>query len=223
MLSDAETHLAESAAAARERGLTEFDAERDAVARFGSMDAIARRVPVASGNLDLQLRRVLVSGWALVAASLLWYGFSGVLTWLLRWPWQHLLDNTDGLGSWPACAKGLHPRCVPIRIPIDMVPAGGERFPYVFVALGGVVALAALLVLRATTRLGTPTWTPSRVSMALCVAIPFAAVGSFLLFYGVANLVDRQYSQVAYVVAGTLALAAAGTALRQRRRRPDVA
>ena len=87
MLSDAESHLAESAAAARERGLTELDAERDAVARFGSMDSIARRVPVSSDGLAAQLRRVLVGGWALAAVTALWYGLSGMLTWLLHWPW----------------------------------------------------------------------------------------------------------------------------------------
>src|SRR5262245_29751780 len=84
MLSDAEAHLEESAAAARERGLDEIDAERDAIARFGSMDSIARRVPV-SGNP--QWRRVLVGVSAIAAVALLWYGLSGVATWLLHGPW----------------------------------------------------------------------------------------------------------------------------------------
>ena len=189
MLSDAESHLAESAAAARERGLSEIDAERDAVARFGSMDSIARRVPVSSDGLGAQVRRVLVGGWALAAVTALWYGLSGVLTWLLHWPWLRLLVATDGFGTWPACVKPVGVPCVGTRISLDMVPVGGARSPYAFVALGGAVALVVLLMLRAATRLGTPMWTPSRTSMALGIAVPFSAVGAFLLFYGVVDLV----------------------------------
>jgi hypothetical protein len=220
MLSDAEAHLEEGAAAARERGLTEIDAERDAVARFGSIDAIARRVPVASESLTSQLRRVLVGGWALVAAGLLWYGLSGVLTWLMHWPWSQLLLATNGFGTWRACPEFMPvDDCLHQRITYPMVPAGGAKFPYAFVALGGAVALVVLLVLRATTRLGTPECTPSRVSLTLCIAVPFSAIGLAWLLYGVGNLIDGGQSRFSYVVAGGLALALAGTALKHRRHR----
>jgi hypothetical protein len=180
------------------------------------MDAIARRVPV-SGNPPW--RRVLVGGWTFAAVALLWYGLSGVVTWLLHGPWTRLLVATDGFGTWP-CVGPIGSGCVdPNYWSFAMVPVGGARFPYALVALVGAVVLAALLVLRAVTRLGTPAWTPSRASMAFGLAVPFFVAGGLWVLYGVVNVAYGDFSRLSYVDAGVLALVVAGTAVIQRRRR----
>jgi hypothetical protein len=137
------------------------------------------------------------------------------VTWLLHDPWTRLLVATNGFGAWP-CVGPVGSGCVDPRYSFAMVPVGGARFPYVPVALVGAVALAALLILRAVSRLGTPAWTPSRASLALGIAIPFFAAGAVWVFYGVVDLVHGDFSRLSYVDAGLLALMVAGTALTTR-------
>jgi hypothetical protein len=220
LLADAETHLLASAAAGRDRGLTDYEAERHAIARFGPVDAIVRRVPVPTGNLHRYARRVLTGGWGLAGAGLFWYGVTGLLTWLIGWPWAKLLVTSGRFASWPPCGSSAPtPECLnKVHASLDMVPAGGARFPYLFVAAFGAAVLTALFWLRRGTRLGTPAWTPSRAATTLCLAVPFTCVGTLLMFYGVTDIVDGHYMRISYMVAGTTALATAFTVLRLRAR-----
>lgn len=222
LLADTESHLYDSTAAGRARGLSEMDAESEAVARFGPVDAIARRVPVPEGNVRLHSRRLLVGAWTVVGAVLFWYGLAGLLTWLISWPWVKLLIATERLGQWPMCGpNSANPDCLRYEHNrIAMVPAGGLRFPYAVVALAGAIILATLIMLRRVTRLGTPIWTPTRSSVSLALALPLSLAGTILTAYGLLDMVHGRFGRLSYIVAGTVALTAAIVILWLRGRRP---
>jgi hypothetical protein len=218
LLVDAETHLLERVAANRERGLGEVEAEQDAVARFGLVDDITRRVPVPAGSISVGARRVLIGGWRLVGAGLLWYGLAGLVTWLVGWPVARLRVGTHQFSPWSACgANTASAECLrEVHASFGAVPFGGARFPYPMVAVIGALVLIALLVLRRTTRLGTPMWTPPRAYTALAFAVPFSVIGALLVFYGVNEIVDTHFVRLSYVVAGVLALAVTAAAFGSR-------
>ncbi|MCP2323360.1 hypothetical protein HDA40_001867 [Hamadaea flava] len=214
MLAEAESHLLAATAEGRSRGLDHESAERQAVERFGSADDLARRVPRAAGNPWTTLRRLTIGTWAVAGTAVAWYGLSGILTWLLGWPWIRLLIATDRFGTQPdMCDRRWFPSdpvvdCVgQYHGQLDMVPAGGDRFPYMSVAISGVVLMAVLIVVRRVTVVGTANWTPARTSLALAFAVSFGLTGAVLVFYGVIGLLtwapDRALS---YLTAGLFAL-----------------
>lgn len=216
LLVEAETHLLQSAAAHRDRGLNEIEAERVAVARFGPVDDLTRQVAMPVGSVRVGARRLLVGGWALASAGLLWYGLSGLVTWLVGWPFARLLIATDRAVPWGPCGYDrTGDACLrEVHAFVDAVPWGGARFPYPALAVVGALLMVVLLVCRRFTRLGTPMWTPSRGYAAFAVAVPFSVVGALLVFYGV---VDGNVGRLSYVVAGVLALVTAAGALWWRR------
>jgi hypothetical protein len=213
ILAEAENHLLTATAEGRARGLDLETAEQQAVERFGPVDDLARRVPVVTGNVRTSLRRFTVGTWAVVGTVMAWYGVSGVVTWLLGWPWIRLLIATDRFGAQPnMCdrpwvASDTTPACVGYyHGQLDMVPVGGYHFPYLWLAISGVVLMAALLVVRRTTVLGTPTWTPARTSLGLAFAVPFGLTGVVLMFYGVTGaFAMAQEWELSYLTAGLLA------------------
>jgi hypothetical protein len=226
LLSEAEEHLTEAVAEARARGLDADAAEREAVRRFGTVTTVVRHLPVTAGNLSISLRRLTTATWAVAGAAMAWYGLSGIATWLLSGPWVALLVATDRFGTQPMCSRPWIPEdatdCAAVyRSDLSAVPWGGARYPFVSVAAIGLLLIVALLVLRRTTRIGTPAWTPARTATGLAFAVPFGAVGLLLLFYGTLGMLagpqDHALSHlVAALSAGTIGVIAA----RRLRRRP---
>jgi hypothetical protein len=226
MLIEAEEHLAEATAEGRARGLDAEAAEQAAVDRFGTAAAVARRVPSGDGAVRLSLRRWAVGAWAFVGAGLAWYGGSGVLTWLLSWPWTRLLIATDWFGKYPICEPPWLPvplDCVTVyQQEVSVLPGVDNDFPYRFTAGAGVVLVAGLLILRRTTALGAPSWTPPRRVVSWVFAAPFGITGVDLLVEAVDGIFkDVQYYVLACFVAGLSATVIGAVALgRGFRARP---
>jgi hypothetical protein len=219
LLLEAEEHLTEAAAEARARGLDAEAAERDAVDRFGAAATIARRVPARAGTVRISLRRLAVAAWALTGTTLAWYGLSGALTWLLSWPWTRLLIATDRFGGHPMCERPWIPPgpvdCVRVhQQEWSVLPWTDNDFPYLYTAGLGVALVVALAVLRRTTALGAPSWTPSRTTVGLALAIPFGLGGLAMVIEGIHGIsLDVQYYVLAHIVAGLLASAVGAVAL----------
>ncbi|GAA2488130.1 permease prefix domain 1-containing protein [Winogradskya humida] len=217
LLIEAEEHLAEAVAEGRARGLDDEAAERQAVDRFGAANTIARRVPGSSGTVRLSLRRLTIGVWALTGTALAWYGLSGALTWLLSWPWTRLLIATDRFGG--------HPMCSPPWIPpgeVDCVRLYQQNdfptsyLPHLFIGGIGVVLVIALLILRRSTALGAPLWTPKRSVVGLVFAVPFGLAGVALVLEGIQGItLDVQYYTLGDLVGGLLAIAVSAVALRR--------
>ncbi|MEV4510825.1 permease prefix domain 1-containing protein [Dactylosporangium sp. NPDC049525] len=228
ILAEAETHLLAATEDGIARGLDPMAAEREAVARFGAATDIARQVvrPAPAG-LRAALRRLTVGAWAVIGAALAWYGVSGTVTWLLGRPFAQLMIATDRFGSqrdmcerpWVPATPGLD--CAALyRSQLNTVPAGGPGFPFVVVALIGVALLAALLVARRWTALGTPAWTPAGPALRLAFAVPFGLVALLFLCYGALGAhAFMQNWTLSYVTAGLLAGVISVVAARRTRRR----
>jgi hypothetical protein len=223
ILGEAESHLLASAEEGRARGLDVETAEREAVERFGSVNSIVRQVPVAAGEVRVSLRHMLIATWAVAGAASAWYGVSGVVTWLLGWPWTWLLIATDRFGAQPdMCGRPWVPTdpagdCfTQYREYLYVVPAGGDRFLYQWFAVGGLVLLLALLVVRRTTVLGTAAWTPRQTLLGLAIGGLFGLVSAVLLFYGVIGVVEQaQEWALSYLVPGLLASVISVAAFRR--------
>lgn len=215
LLIEAEEHLTEAAAEGRARGLDAEAAEREAVDRFGAAATVARRVPTTFGTVRVSLRRLAIGAWAFTGAALAWYGLSGALTWLLSWPWARLLIATDRFGAHPMCELPWVPE-VPIdcvsyyRLEVSLLPGTDNDFPYLITASLGVMLVVALLIVRRTTTLGRPSWTPSRTVIGWVFAVPFGLGGVALLIEAIDGVAeDVQYYVLADIVAGLLALVVA--------------
>ncbi|MCA2219247.1 permease prefix domain 1-containing protein [Jidongwangia harbinensis] len=228
LLAEAEGHLLTAAADGRARGLDAATAEREAIARFGTVTSVVRHVPAPARAIRAALRPLLTGTWLAVGLVLLWWGGSGVLTWLLGWPWTRLLIATDGFGGRPdMCGRPWVPPdpaadCFTrYREYLHLVPQGGDRDTYPWVAVGGALILVAWLLVRRTTVLGSAAWTPAPVVFGLGLAVPFGLAAPVLAFYGISGAFPQaQNWALSHLTAGLLAAVIGVAAARHVRARP---
>ncbi|MEV0900686.1 permease prefix domain 1-containing protein [Actinoplanes sp. NPDC049802] len=220
MLAEAESHLLAAVDDGRDRGLDADAAEREAIERFGTVTDVVRDVPVAARDVAGALRRLLTGTWIAAGIVMIWWGGHGVLAWLLGWPWTKLLIATDRFGSQPGmCGRPWVPSNPTVdcltqhRENLYVVIEGGDRDAYPFVALAGLLLLAAWLLLRRGTVLGAKAWTPSPVALGLGLAVPFGAAALVLTAYGISGLYwQAQAWTLSYLTAGLLAAAVSAAA-----------
>jgi hypothetical protein len=224
LLIETEEHLTEAAAEGRARGLDAEAAEREAINRFGTAAAVARRVPAGAGTVRVSLRRLATAAWALTGIALAWFGLSGALTTLLSRPWTQLLIATDRFGAYPMCeapAFSLDPaECLTMyRMDVSPLPGVSSDFPYPVVAGIGVVLIVALLGVQRGTVLGAPSWRPSRRVTGLVFAVLFGLTGVALLIEAIDGVTkDVQYYVLADTVAGLFACVIGAVAGHQVKR-----
>ncbi|WP_250006727.1 permease prefix domain 1-containing protein [Actinoplanes sp. M2I2] len=225
LLSETESHLLDAVEEGRARGLDAEAAEREALDRFGTVTGVVRHVPAAARSIRTTLRRLLSGTWLAAGVLLLWWGGSGVMTWLLGWPWTWLLIATDRFGTQAGmCGRPWVPSnatsdCLTrYRGTLNLVLEGGDRDAYPWLAVGGVLLLAGWLLLRRVTVLGTRAWAPEPAMLGLALALPFGLAAPVLLSYGVAGLFwQAQHWTLSYLTAGLFATAIAIAALRHVR------
>src|SRR5690349_17254635 len=82
-LSEAEDHLLAATAEGTAKGLSEQDAARQAVARFGDPARIAAGLKVAHGGILAILKPVFSGAWLLAAIGMIAIGFSGLVAELM--------------------------------------------------------------------------------------------------------------------------------------------
>jgi len=78
-LGEAEDHLLAATAEGQEAGLSEVEAARQAVARFGDPARIAASLKVAHGGIAAILKPVFSGAWLLAAVGMIAIGFSGLV------------------------------------------------------------------------------------------------------------------------------------------------
>ncbi len=82
-LSEAEDHLLAATAEGTSKGLSEEDAARQAVARFGDPARIASGLKVAHGGVLAIIKPVFSGAWLLAAIGMIAIGFSGLVAELM--------------------------------------------------------------------------------------------------------------------------------------------
>ncbi len=230
MLAEAESHLLAAVDDGRARGLDTDVAEREAVDRFGAVTAVVRDVPAATRDVAGVLRRLLTGTWFAAAVVMIWWGGHGVLAWLLGWPWTKLLTATDRFGTQPGmCGRPWVPSTRSVdcftqyRGNLDIVIGGGDRDAYPFVAVAGVLLLAAWLLLRRTTVLGTTAWAPAPGIRGLGLAVAFGLAAPVLMAHGITGLHwQAQEWTLSYLMAGLLAAGISAAVIRCVRESADV-
>jgi hypothetical protein len=190
-------------------------------------------VPGGTGTVRISLPRLTTVMWALTGAILVWYGLSGALVRLLSWPWTRLLIATDRFGEHPMCELPGYPvaldDCVRMYRPEAVVFPGVDNsltrlvepiaYPDLLLAGLGAVLLVALLVLRRTTALGAPRWTPSSSPVYLMFAVLFGLAGGGLFVEAIDGVLKNVQNYVlADIVTGLSAVLIGAVALRQARK-----
>ena len=223
LLAEAESHLLAAVEDGLARGLAAEVAEREAIDRFGTVTGVVRHVPASARDVRRALRRLLTGTWISAGVLMLWWGGSGVVTWLLGWPWTRWLSATDRFGTQPdMCGRPWVPSNPSVdcftqyRGYLNVVLEGGDRGAYPWIAVGGLLLLAVWLVLRRITVLGTKAWTPTPVTLGLGLAVPFGMAAPVLMIYGIAGLFwQAQDWTLSYLTAGLLAAGISIAAIRR--------
>lgn len=83
VLAETEAHLAESVEALVRQGSSPEDAAREAIARFGPPERVARAVLDNGLSLAALARRIVAAAWLLGGVGLVAIGLSGGLNWLV--------------------------------------------------------------------------------------------------------------------------------------------
>lgn len=224
LLVEAETHLLTAAAEARARGLDAEAAEREAIDRFGTAAHVTRHVSAAT-DARASLGRLVTGTWIATGVLMLWWGASGMATWLLSWPWTRLLIATDRFGTQPdMCSRPWVPSNPTLgcfaqyRGNLSLVPVEGDRNSYPWFAVGGLLLLAVWLLVRRSTVLRTTAWTPKPAILGLALAIPFGLAALIMTAYGVKGLYwQAQDGTLSYLTAGLLAAGISIAAIRHIR------
>ncbi len=221
MLGETESHLLAAVEEGRARGLDAEAAELEAITRFGTVAGVVRHVPAAR-DVRGALRRLFTGTWISVAVLMVWWGGSGVVTWLLGWPWTWLLIATDRFGTQPdMCSRPWIPANPTVdcftqyRGYLNVVLEGGDREAYPWVAVGGVLLLAVWLLLRRATVFGTKAWAPTPVMLGIGLAVPFGLAAAVLTVCGITGLYwQAQDWALSYLMAGLLAAGISAVAIR---------
>ena len=230
ILDEAEDHLRESAAAGLAAGLTEGEAQRSAIASFGSVRAVVGAHAAARhGAVIAAMTEVVLAGWRLVTIYLL-ADFAAGLAWqlvggrVIRLIWgvaMPVAGATHQLQARPAV-------CASCR-PISSTTAGIYSYPttplWVGAGVVGVALLGGLALIRYWQRrsgrvrprlLGTYSPIPGAIVMFFLAAlIVYAWKRSDASAYG---LPDVGVALIAAVCSAACYLVGWGRALRRRPR-----
>jgi hypothetical protein len=176
-LAEAEDHLRSATADGVARGLSEEQAEREAVSRYGAADRAATALRAVHSGPARWLRPAFVGLWLAGGIGLCAAGLSGLVAELFGDLVSPQFVAADGPGvTYTAQRCAQYAEYAPSGLSCADAAAYHHWGEVVTsrVALGvlGLLALAALAVARRTTQLGRPQWRPPAGS----VAIPFVAV-----------------------------------------------
>ena len=144
ILAEAEDHLCETAAAGREAGLTERQAQQAAISSFGPVRAVVRAHHARRGWLAAAVEAGLAA-WKLAAVLLLTSGITGLAIDTLLRIWPPVVTVTPGSQTpcWP---------CLPTQ---DAVILNPVWLAWAVAAVGGAILLAGCgLILRVRRRRG---------------------------------------------------------------------
>ncbi len=181
-LAEAEDHLRSAVADGVARGLSQDEAEREAVARFGSVARVAGELRVAHRGIAGWLRPAFVGCWIAGSTGLIAIGISGLVA--------EVFGRLYGAAFVAGDAPG-------VTYTADRCADYFEYFPHardcadaaalhhwgevvegrVAVGVLGALALLVLWLVRRATALGTPAWTPPRGSVALPMTALYGLVG----------------------------------------------
>lgn len=214
-LAEAEDHLRSAVAEGVARGLSQDEAEREAVARFGSTARVAGELRIAHRGIAGWLRPAFVGCWIAGSTGLIAVGVSGLVA--------EVFGRVYGAAFVAGDAPG-------VTYTADRCADYFEYFPHardcadaaalhhwgeivesrVAVGVLGLLALLLLWLVRRGTALGTPDWTPPRGSVAVPMTALYALVGLGLSGLSLMQLAFHDTQGVgANLSAGVVSVAAA--------------
>jgi hypothetical protein len=205
VLAEAEDHLQNATEELLAQGLDRDAAQQEAVARFGNARQVATTVPGARTDLITAARRLTTMVWLLTSLAVLTYGLSGILTWILGWPYGRLLAANDGVEH--GALKSIDGNYLNYGFPL-------------WATVVGLILLAALVIARRYTRVGQPAWTPSRSVSSVIVTTLFGIAAFAFLYQGVAGMLETLQAWALADLVAALVCVAIGTLAWRRRRTP---
>ncbi len=230
-LAELEDHLRSAVAEGTARGLSTEQAEREAVARFGATAEVAGQLRSVHHGPYAWLRPAFVGCWLAGGLGLVTVGISGLVCEVFG----RLFGADFVAGDAPGVTYTAQ-RCADYfeYAPNAATCADAAAFHHwgevvdsrVSAGVLGVLALLVLWLVRRSSQLGRPAWTPPRATVAVPLIAIFALIGA--AFTGVslmqlafhdhdkagANLSDGLVSLLAAV------LVAVWLVVTNRRRRP---
>jgi hypothetical protein len=218
-LAEAEDHLRSAVADGVAAGLSTEDAERAAVARFGSAARIADELRVTHAGPAAWLRPGFVGCWLAGGLGLLAIGLSGLVAEVFGrlFGAAFVAGDAPGVTYTPArCADYFEyfPHAANCADAAAQHHWGEVVESRVAVGVLGLLALLVLWLVRRGSRLGEPAWTPPRGTVAIPLAALFGLVGLALCALSLMQLAFHDRDMVgANLSAGTVSLAAAVVAV----------
>jgi len=214
-LAEAEDHLRSAVADGVARGLSQDEAEREAVARFGSTARVGAQLQVTHRGIAGWLRPAFVGCWIAGSTGLIAVGLSG----LVAEAFGRLYGAAFVAGDAPGvtytadrCADYFEyfPHAKDCADAAALHHWGEVVQSRVAVGVLGALALLVLWLVRRGTALGTPAWTPPRGSVALPMTALYGMVGLALCGLSLMQLAFHDTQGVgANLSAGIVSLAAA--------------
>lgn len=238
-LAETEDHMRSLAEAAVAAGAGEQEAELAAIARFGPAAQIAGQLQDVHAGIWRWVRPAFTGLWLAGGAGLVAVGVSGLVAQLLGQAYGALFVAGDAPGvTYTAARCAEYFEYAPGARSCAAAAAAhhwGEVVSgRVEIGVLGLLALLALWLGRRLTRLGTPAWTPPRLTVVLPLTAVFALAGVAATGYaGLQAATANRGMLGANLATGLAALAAAavlaavmlaaGTARRRRGGRPAIA
>jgi HAAS domain-containing protein len=184
-LAEAEAHLAESVDALTRQGRSPEDAAREAIARFGPPETVAKAVIVDNLSFWALVRRIAATAWLLGSIGLVSVGGSGGFDWLIGTQFGPEAIAPDAPGQTYSAARcavllAAYPRAGSCRA--ASVVHHFEELVYRPVAAGifGAVLLALFLAARRNPRFRGLTVLPPSGMVIVVGVTAFGGAGGLL-------------------------------------------
>ena len=186
VFAETEAHLADSVEALVREGRSPDDAAREAIARFGPPESVARAVLDEGLSLAALAQRVVAAAWLLGGVGLVAIGLSGGLNWLVGaqfGPEALAPDAPAQTYSAARCAVLLaaYPRAGSCRFASVLHHAEEVVYRPVAAGIFGLVLLAMFLAARRSARLREFTILPPSGMVTLVGVTAFGGAGTVLL------------------------------------------
>lgn len=227
-LAEAQGHLEEAVEANKAAGMSQEDAERDAITRFGSPEQIARaHLSVRALAPAAALGRIIAAAWLMAGVAGLAFGLMGLIDAAMAGligPGFIVNDTPDAIYSASYChGLGVITPDQEICRAASVAHHAREMIDRPLVAGAfGLFGLGLFALARRAPALRAVTTLPNAAMVATAGAVAFCGGGGFVLLYAVFGLVTGERAEVgqhlaegaAAILAGLVFLPSAWRAVR---------
>lgn len=219
VLTEAEAHLTESAETLLRQGRPPDEAAREAIARFGSPETVAKAA-MSAGILPFRLlvRRIMAAAWLVGSIGLASFGLSGMLDWWFGTMFGPGIVAPDAPGqtySTARCADLLaaYPHATTCQAASVVHHYGELIYRPISASMLGCISLLLFLLARRSRRFRGLTILPPFGLVALMGVMAFGSAAAVLVVFVLERLQIDQTWGVGAVLARAMALMSAALIL----------